>query len=61
MKTDQVLNLTTTFAGHAQQTEAGVEHWLTCGFQILLQDLILLNIFKTSGLRPSAGPQNDLR
>ncbi len=36
MKTDQVLSLTTTFEGHAQQTEEGVEYWLARDLQNLL-------------------------
>jgi len=36
MKTDQVLTLTTTFEGHAQQTEDGVEYWLARDLQHLL-------------------------
>jgi DNA-damage-inducible protein D len=36
MKTDQVLNLTATFEGHAQQTEDGVEYWLARDLQHLL-------------------------
>ncbi len=36
MTTDQVLSLTTTFEGHAQQTEDGVEYWLDRDLQHLL-------------------------
>jgi len=36
MKTDQVLTLTATFEGHAQQTEDGVEYWLARDLQQLL-------------------------
>lgn len=36
MKTDQVLTLTTTFEGHAQQTEDRVEYWLARDLQQLL-------------------------
>jgi DNA-damage-inducible protein D len=36
MKPDQVLTLTTTFEGHAQQTEDGVEYWLARNLQHLL-------------------------
>jgi DNA-damage-inducible protein D len=36
MKTDQVLTLTATFEGHAQQTEDGVEYWLARDLQHLL-------------------------
>ena len=36
MKTDQVLLLTNTFEGHAQQTESGVEYWLARDVQHLL-------------------------
>lgn len=32
----QVQTLTTTFEGHAQQTETGVEYWLACDLQHLL-------------------------
>jgi len=36
METNQVLTLTTTFEGHAQQTENGVEFWLARDLQFLL-------------------------
>lgn len=36
MKPDQVITLTTTFEGHAQQTEDGVEYWLARDLQHLL-------------------------
>jgi DNA-damage-inducible protein D len=36
MKPDQVLTLTATFEGHAQQTEDGVEYWLARDLQHLL-------------------------
>ena len=36
MKSDQVLTLTTTFEGHAQQTEDGIEYWLARNLQHLL-------------------------
>jgi DNA-damage-inducible protein D len=36
MKTDQIQLLTTTFEGHAQQTEGGVEFWLARDLQQLL-------------------------
>ena len=36
MNSDQVLTLTTTFEGHAQQTEDGVEYWLARDLQHLL-------------------------
>ena len=36
METNQVLTLTTTFEGHAQQTENGVEFWLARDLQQLL-------------------------
>lgn len=36
MNSDQVLALTTTFEGHAQQTEDGVEYWLARDLQHLL-------------------------
>jgi DNA-damage-inducible protein D len=36
MNTDQIHSLTTTFEGHAQQTEAGVEFWLARDLQHLL-------------------------
>ena len=36
MKSDQVLTLTTTFEGHAQQTEDGIEYWLARDLQHLL-------------------------
>jgi DNA-damage-inducible protein D len=36
MKTEIVRALTTTFEGHAQQTEAGVEYWLARDLQHLL-------------------------
>lgn len=36
MKPDQVLALTTTFEGHAQQTEDGIEYWLARDLQHLL-------------------------
>ncbi len=36
MKPDQVLTLTATFEGHAQQTEDGVEYWLARDLQQLL-------------------------
>lgn len=36
MKPDQVLTLTTTFEGHAQRTEDGVEYWLARDLQHLL-------------------------
>lgn len=36
MKTDLVRSLTTTFEGHAQQTEGGIEFWLARDLQYLL-------------------------
>ncbi len=36
METNQILTLTTTFEGHAQQTENGVEFWLARDLQQLL-------------------------
>jgi len=36
MKTDQIQLLTTTFEGHAQQTEGGIEYWLARDVQHLL-------------------------
>lgn len=36
MKTDQIQALTTTFEGHAQQTDGGVEYWLARDLQHLL-------------------------
>ena len=36
MNSDQIHSLTTTFEGHAQQTEAGVEFWLARDLQHLL-------------------------
>jgi len=36
MKSDQVITLTTTFEGHAQRTEDGVEYWLARDLQHLL-------------------------
>ncbi len=36
MKADRVLTLTTTFEGHAQQTEEGVEYYLARDLQYLL-------------------------
>jgi DNA-damage-inducible protein D len=36
MKADQVICLTTTFEGHAQQTEDGTEYWLARDLQKLL-------------------------
>ena len=36
MKTGEVLTLTATFEGHAQQTEDGVEYWLARDVQYLL-------------------------
>jgi len=36
MKFEQVQSLTTTFEGHAQQTESGVEYWLARDLQYLL-------------------------
>src|SRR5450755_1395228 len=36
MKTELVQSLTTTFEGHAQQTESGVEFWLARDLQHLL-------------------------
>jgi DNA-damage-inducible protein D len=36
MKTEIVQSLTTTFEGHAQQTESGVEYWLARDIQHLL-------------------------
>ncbi len=36
MNTDQVHTLTTTFEGHAQQTESGIEFWLARDLQHLL-------------------------
>lgn len=35
MKTEIVHTLTTTFEGHAQQTETGVEYWLARDLQYL--------------------------
>ncbi len=36
METNQILMLTETFEGHAQQTENGVEYWLARDLQFLL-------------------------
>lgn len=36
MKTELIQSLTTTFEGHAQQTETGVEYWLARDLQVLL-------------------------
>ena len=36
MKPDIVRTLTTTFEGHAQQTDSGVEYWLARDVQHLL-------------------------
>jgi len=36
METNQILSLTKTFEGHAQQTENGVEYWLARDIQHLL-------------------------
>ena len=36
MKPEQVITLTTTFEGHAQQTEDGTEYWLARDLQKLL-------------------------
>ena len=36
MQTNQILTLTDTFEGHAQQTENGVEYWLARDLQQLL-------------------------
>src|SRR6218665_3331369 len=36
MKTELVHSLTTTFEGHAQQTDSGVEYWLARDLQHLL-------------------------
>ena len=36
MKRDMILQLTTTFEGHAQQAESGVEYWLARDLQHLL-------------------------
>ena len=36
METNQILSLTETFEGHAQQTENGVEYWLARDIQHLL-------------------------
>jgi DNA-damage-inducible protein D len=36
MKTELVRSLTTTFEGHAQQTESGTEYWLARDLQFLL-------------------------
>jgi len=36
MKRDMILELTTTFEGHAQQAESGVEYWLARDLQHLL-------------------------
>ena len=36
MKTELILSLTTTFEGHAQQTEGGTEYWLARDIQHLL-------------------------
>jgi len=36
MKTETVLALTTTFEGHAQQTDSGIEYWLARDLQHLL-------------------------
>lgn len=36
MKTEVIQQLTVSFEGHAQQTESGVEYWLTRDLQILL-------------------------
>ena len=36
MKTELILSLTTTFEGHAQQTDGGVEFWLARDLQYLL-------------------------
>ena len=36
MKTELIQSLTTTFEGHAQQTDTGVEYWLARDLQVLL-------------------------
>jgi len=36
MEANQILSLTETFEGHAQQTENGVEYWLARDLQHLL-------------------------
>lgn len=36
MKTDLIQTLTTTFEGHAQRTEHGIEYWLARDLQVLL-------------------------
>jgi len=36
MKSDLVTTLTTTFEGHAQRTEQGIEYWLARDLQVLL-------------------------
>ena len=36
METNQVQLLTTTFEGHAQKTDTGVEYWLARDLQVLL-------------------------
>lgn len=47
MKPDQILTLTTTFEGHAQQTEDGVEYWLARDLQHLLGYVEWRNFLKT--------------
>ena len=36
MKSDMIQQLTSTFEGHAQQTESGIEYWLARDLQHLL-------------------------
>ena len=47
MKPDEVLTLTATFEGHAQQTEDGVEYWLARDLQHLFGYLEWRNFLKT--------------
>jgi DNA-damage-inducible protein D len=47
MKSDQVITLTTTFEGHAQRTEDGVEYWLARDLQQLLGYVEWRNFLKT--------------
>ena len=47
MKPDQVLTLTTTFEGHAQRTEDGIECWLARDLQHLLGYTEWRNFLKT--------------
>ena len=54
METNQILMLTTTFEGHAQCTESGVEYWLARDLQVLLGYTEWRNFLKIIGKAETA-------